>query len=231
MSSLWNQVKLYKPPMDRWLAGAGVCFICRATGATSGGLCEGCRNDLPWRRNPRLKRRIDSLDAAFATFRYESPITEVVKAAKFHGELGALSVLAAGFHESFLRELEEIDVLVPVPLLPWRFLRRGYNQAGELGAALCKLTGYPIRHDLLARRQTWGVAQSRLGAVARRLNVREAFEVKGPLHGKRVAIVDDVITTGATCAALAIALRNAGAIKVVAIAAAATPLRRADSAD
>lgn len=78
-------------------------------------------------------RRIEFVDDAWAAFRYEFPVTEMVRAAKFHGDLNALEVLASGFTDEFLTYLGEVDVLVPVPLLPWRFLRRGFNQAGELG--------------------------------------------------------------------------------------------------
>ena len=135
-------------------------------------------------------------------------------------------MLATGFTENFLRELEEVDVLIPVPLLPWRFFRRGFNQAAELAQALSLVTHYPLRRDLVCRRQSWGQPQSLLGAAARRENMKGAFKLSGDVAGQRVAIVDDIITTGATCSALAGVLRAAGAVRVIAVAAAATSLRR-----
>ena len=226
LSSLWNRAKLYKPPTAGWFEPHGICFICHGLVYGRGTLCGGCRADLPWRPQPRLARNIQSVDAAFAAFRYEFPISECIKSAKFQADLGALAVLATGFTEGFIAELEEVDMLIPVPLLPWRFLVRGFNQAGELAQALSLVTQRPLRRDLVLRRQGWGQPQSRLGARARRANMQDAFKVRGNVLGQRVAIVDDVITTGATCSALADVLRAAGAVRVIAVAAAATPLRR-----
>lgn len=229
LSSLWNRAKLYKRPTPWWFEPRDICFICHGLACGTGSLCGGCRADLPRRAQPRLRRKIDSVDAAFAAFRYEFPISECIKSAKFHADLGALSVLATGFTENFLLELEEVDVLIPVPLLPWRFLRRGFNQAGELALALSLVTQYPLRRDLVCRRQSWGQSQSLLGAAARRENMKGAFKLSGDVAGRRIAIVDDIITTGATCSALAEVLRAAGAVRVIAVAAAATSLRRDES--
>ena len=129
LSSLWNHIELYKRPARQWLSAYGVCFVCQGFGVTSSGLCLGCLGDLPKRSKLQLNRKIESIDAAFAAFRYDFPITDVIKAAKFHADLGALAVLEAGFTPDFLAALDTIEVLIPVPLLPWRFLGRGYNQA------------------------------------------------------------------------------------------------------
>lgn len=229
LSSLWNRAKLYKPPTPWWFESRDICFICHGLARGTGSLCGGCQADLPRRAQSRLRRKIDSVDAAFAAFRYEFPISECIKLAKFHADLGALSVLTTGFTQDFVLELEEVDVLIPVPLLPWRFLRRGFNQAGELALALSLVTQYPLRRDLVWRRQSWSQPQSRLGAAARGVNMKGAFKVSGNVAGLRIAIVDDIITTGATCSALADVLRAAGAVRVIAVAAAATSLRRDES--
>ncbi len=226
LSSLWNHAKLYKLATGNWFDWHGICFVCRGLASRKELLCNGCFSDLPWRPYPRLRRRIESVDAAFAAFRYEFPVTDLVKSVKFHADLGALSVLTAGFTEDLLTALEDVDVVVPVPLLPWRFLRRGFNQAGELARVLGRTTHRPVRHDLVSRQHTWGPAQSLLDAAARRDNMKGAFRVAGNFTDLRVAIVDDVITTGATCSALAKALRAAGATRIIAVAAAATALRR-----
>jgi ComF family protein len=191
-----------------------------------GAVCGGCVDDLPRRQFPRLKRKFDAIDAAFAAFHYEFPITDLVKSAKFQADLGALSVLFSGFSEDFLRELKDVDVIVPVPMLPWRFLRRGFNQAEELAQVLSRLTPYPVGHGLVSRRHLWGQAQSRLNADARRENMVDAFKVHGAFADRRIVIVDDVITTGATTSALAGALRVAGATRIIVVAAAATRLNK-----
>lgn len=229
LSSLWNHVKLYKRRTVQWFEPRDICFICHGLVCGTGGLCGGCQADLPRRAQPRLQRKIEDVDAAFAAFRYEFPISECIKSAKFHADLGALSVLTTGFAENFLLELEEVDVLIPVPLLPWRFLRRGFNQAGELAQALSLVTRCPLRRDLVFRRHGWGPSQSLLGALARRENMAGAFKLRGNVAGQRIAIVDDIITTGATCSALARVLRAGGAARVIAVAAAATSLRRNES--
>lgn len=224
VSSLWNHAKLYKRVLGGCLGDTNRCFVCEGSANAKSGLCNGCRGDLP-SRSPRLSRRIEFVDDAWAPFRYEFPITEIVHAAKFHGDLNALEVLASGFTPEFLSHLEEVDVLVPVPLLPWRFLRRGFNQSGELARKLSLETGVDVRYDIAQRRQLWGLAQSHLTAPARRANVASAFGIRrrANLTGLHIAIVDDVVTTGATCSALAGALRASGAARVIVVAVAATP--------
>lgn len=226
MSSLWNHAKLYKPVLRDALNGANDCLLCNGVASAASNLCEGCRRDLP-RRSPRLVRSIDGVDLALAAFRYAFPVTEFIRAAKFQGDLGALQVLGEAFSDSFLAELGTVDVLVPVPLLPWRYWRRGFNQSGELARQLGARMNLPVRHDIVARRQLWATAQSRLSATERRENVVSAFRVRRDVVGLHIAIVDDVITTGATCGALAGALRAAGADRIVAVAVAATPLNAA----
>ena len=121
MSSLWNHAKLYKPRLESWFAGSTDCYVCGGAARRPYGLCDGCRGDLPVRR-PRLARSIEFVDWALAAYRYEFPITDIVRAAKFHADLAALEILAGAFTTDFLAHLEGVDVLVPVPLLPWRFL-------------------------------------------------------------------------------------------------------------
>jgi ComF family protein len=110
---------------------------------------------------------------------------------------------------------------VPVPLHPWRRLRRGFNQAADLAAQL----DVPVVHAL--RRVRWTAPQAGLTAAARRRNVRTAFALAAPwlrpaapLEQRVVLLVDDVRTTGATLDACARVLRAAGAREVRALTAA-----------
>jgi ComF family protein len=227
LSSLWNCKKLYKPATTDWHFGAGACLICGGLDARTGGVCDACQADFPSRGSIRLTRTIAAVDAAFAAYRYEFPITSLVKRAKFQQDLSALAALQASFTQTFMHQLGEIDLLVPVPLSPRRFLNRGFNQAGELARSLGKASGKTVRFDLV-KRERGGVAQSSLGAAERRENTKGVFRATGPLRGECIALVDDVITTGATCSSLAKILRAAGASRIICLAIAATPLRQAE---
>ena len=108
-------------------------------------------------------------------------------------------------------------VLVPVPLHRRRQLSRRYNQAGELARALSRLTGLPVDAGLVTRRRPTR-QQVGLSGAARRRNVAGAFaahpELAGRLAGRRIVLVDDVVTTGATVRAITHALKAAGAESV-----------------
>ncbi len=97
--------------------------------------------------------------------------------------------------------LAEADLLTPVPLHRLRLFARRYNQAALLCRALGRSTGLPVMQDLMTRRRNTP-PQGRLSAAARRRNVAGAFAVaparRGALRGRRVLLVDDVMTTGAT---------------------------------
>ncbi len=117
----------------------------------------------------------------------------------------------------------EVNIIVPVPLHPSRLRQRGYNQATLLARKLERHTGLPLDEKALIRvRHT--PSQMRLDAEARRQNVMGAFHCPGEqIAGRRVLVVDDVCTTGATLAACADALRASGATTVQALTLARTP--------
>lgn len=113
--------------------------------------------------------------------------------------------------------LGEADVLVPVPLHPMRLLARRFNQSAILANELGRVTGLPVDvHSLQRTRRT--PPQVDLTAEQRRLNVRGAFRVRpdrrGRIAGRRVLLIEDVVTTGATITACARALKRAGAARV-----------------
>jgi ComF family protein len=114
--------------------------------------------------------------------------------------------------------LAETDVIVPVPLHRKRLWQRRFNQAAFLAQRLAQAGGKPWAHDVLLRIEAT-TSQVGLDAAARRKNVRRAFDVsleKRPVvDGKRVLLVDDVRTTGATANACATALKKAGAAQVL----------------
>jgi ComF family protein len=215
------------------------CFWCRRRGAPGDGACPDCSAGLPW--NARACRACsvplaagdfasvcgDCLRAAppqdrgWSAFRYEAPIAAAIVDLKFHGRLLAGHVVGRLMGHALARRAEPLpELLVPVPLSAARLRRRGYNQALELGRALAGVLRVPLAPAAARRTRDTG-EQTRLDAAQRRRNVRGAFAVDAAaVRGRHVAVLDDVITTGATVAELARALRDAGATRIEAWAAA-----------
>jgi predicted amidophosphoribosyltransferase len=105
-------------------------------------------------------------------------------------------------------------VVVPVPSHPWSVLRRGFRPAAAVARPVARRLGLPFEPALLGRRWTRPIAVKGLGATDRRRLVADAFRARGPVAGRRLLLVDDVMTTGATVAACAVALLEAGAAEV-----------------
>ena len=172
------------------------------------GLCPRCRADGPF-----------ALDLARAAYAFREPVRAAIHRFKYEGERGRAAHLAgliAGSHgaSDLIAAGDAADVLlVPVPLDPARRRARGYNQAEELARELAELWGCPLSTALARTRETR--PQVGLDRAGRRENVRGAFAWGGdPLAGRRVLLVDDVMTTGATAEECAAALKAAGARRV-----------------
>ncbi|MHB0871310.1 MAG: ComF family protein, partial [Chloroflexota bacterium] len=129
---------------------------------------------------------------------------------KYRHRRNLAGLLAGLIEEELLRRPLQVDLLMPVPLHPRRLAERGYNQSALLAMQLGERLATPVVELLERRRET--VAQAGLKATSRRANVRGAFRCVGgsDLSGKRIGIVDDVCTTGATLEECARALREAG---------------------
>jgi len=180
----------------------------------AGALCGACLVDPPpW-------------DGAVAAFEYRYPARQLVQRFKFGRSLASGEVLAAELARAVLRAGgQRPDVIVAVPLHGARFLRRGYNQADLLARRVARDLGVPVAGRLLRRRRRTA-AQTGLDAAGRRRNVRAAFRAaggRGRPVARRVALVDDVMTTGATLGACTRALRRAGVDSVVLWVAARAP--------
>ena len=117
-------------------------------------------------------------------------------------------------------QLAQCDLIVPVPLHPWRLWRRRYNQAAELARALARRSGKKADLLVLERSRPTPSQGAMVSARARRRNVLGAFRVRDchAVSGRRILLVDDVLTTGATAEAAARALKRAGAAKVQVLA-------------
>jgi ComF family protein len=171
------------------------------------------------------------IDCARTAGDYDGALRNIMHAFKYEGRRGLARPLAGMMRAAGGELLRDADLVVPVPLHPWRRLRRGFNQAEDLARRL----DVPVLSALVRVRPT--APQTGLTAAARRRNVRGAFRVspirwrvRQRLDGARVVLVDDVRTTGATLEACAAALLDAGVRDVRALTAARRAARdRADS--
>jgi len=166
---------------------------------------------------------------ARAAFAYDDHSRHLVLAFK-HADRTDHAPAFAGWMERAGRELlNQADIIAPVPLHWTRLFARRYNQSAMLALALHKRTGIPCLADLLIRtRRT--PSQGKLGPSARRRNVSGAFRLSGKyaaaIKGKRVLLIDDVLTSGATAGAASTALLKGGAaaIDVLTLARVVRPL-------
>jgi ComF family protein len=152
---------------------------------------------------------------------YQFPVSTAIKSLKFGGGLWYLPLLASWLAVAVEPVRAEVEALVPVPLHYLKHGLRGFNQARELAFLLSRQTGLPLVNE--ARRIRSTASQSDLTADARADNMCGAFAVDSRLRYKRLLIVDDVMTTGETCAALTRALTEAGAQEVSVLTVARAP--------
>lgn len=198
--------RLIRPPAD---ARCGRCALRLPRGVPDGERCLECRRAAP----------------AFArTFVWSDwgpgPLREWVLAFKHGGRRD----LAAPLASALVRTLDEsptaFDVLVPVPLHPWRRWSRGYDQAYLLAAEVGRSLGLPTRRWLVRQRAT--PPQGGPGSASRAANVRDAFRAawfsRRAIADARILLVDDVVTSGATVRECAQVLRAAGAARIAVLA-------------
>jgi ComF family protein len=179
---------------------ACACPVC-ALPAPPGSVCGDCLARPP------------PFDAAVAAWVYAFPVDRLVHAFKYGGQLALAEPLALALIDALDRRSRPApDVVVALPLSPARQRKRGFNQAGEIARRVARAIGRPLVPGLARARDS--PPQAALAWADRARNVRGAFVASAALAGLRVAIVDDVMTTGATLAAAARAARRAGARNV-----------------
>ena len=209
---------------------------CQGCGRSGTSLCPDCKAKLPVIPYPRCARcsrhtggvQICAhcyrhsgeglhLDAILANYYFEGTLREMVHKLKYRGARGLAEPLALLLYEHLKAGSGEAEVIMPVPLHPTRLRERGYNQSALLARELGKLVGAPVVENAVERvRDTR--AQMGLPAAERLENVRGSFVLTGQgLGGRRVLLVDDVCTTGATLDACATALKAGKAAAVVGI--------------
>jgi ComF family protein len=203
------------------------CVLC-AGASGDAMLCDACAAALPRceRACPRCALATQDgsacgrclsapppFDATCAALRYDFPADRLVRAFKYGGRLALAEPLARTLVDAVLgRGAPLPDCICAVPLAPLRQRHRGFNQAQEIARRVATQLRLPLRAALVRTRET--PAQAGLSLRERARHVRDAFRVTEPLEGLAVAIVDDVMTSGATLAAAARAARAAGAVRV-----------------
>ncbi len=207
------------------------CLLCLGP-ATDIDLCAACRDALP-----RIENPCSSCGAPLATgrlcarclksplnfhrvcipYRYAGPVPTLIHALKFRHRLAAASVLGELLAQSLKGARPGLpQCLVPVPLHPRRQRQRGFNQSMEIARPLSARLGIPIAPRLARRIRATAAQTGLVGANARERNLRGAFALEKNLFKDltHVAIVDDVVTTGATVRSLALTLKCAGVSRV-----------------
>ena len=228
----------------KWLNNDQLCFLCDLPGGGQRSLCSACEAELPWLDVHctlcalplpvpgmicgECQKKPPQFDQVLAPWHYGFPIDTLITQFKHHGKwsVGRLLGLLLSHHlqNAFAAGLARPEILLPVPLGKQRLRQRGFNQAGMLADWLGTALRLPVNSRLLSRvRET--DAQQALDAAARQRNLRNAFVLNdsAQVAGKHVAVVDDVLTTGATANSLARLLKKAGARRVDVYCLARTP--------
>lgn len=194
---------------------ADLCPACIAELPRNDACCARCALPLaaPMVTCGVCQRRPPPWAAAWAPFRYGWPLGQLEASYKYSGNLAAGHVLAR-LWSTLPPPLQLPQAIIPVPLHVSRLRRRGYNQSLELAKPLAEVWHLPLLLDVLQRTRATD-AQTTLDAKARRRNVRGAFTVDArsslPSH---IAVLDDVMTTGATLNECVRVLKRAGVERV-----------------
>lgn len=214
------------------------CIACGGITGASGGLCGPCWGKLSFISRPYCERTgapfshdpggpfgeallsaealadPPAYDRARAAVTFDDVARGLVHKLKYADRLDLAAPMARLMLQAGAELAATAEIIVPVPLHPLRLWRRKFNQAAVLARHLAAATALPIDAGALVRRRRTP-SQTALGRTARRANVAGAFAVPHAaahcIEGRRVLLVDDVYTTGATLDACAQALRRAGA--------------------
>ena len=214
------------------------CLLCAGV-SHAGVVCAGCQADLPAAPQPacpqcalvtplaakcgRCLKHAPHYDATVAAFAYAAPADDLIQRLKYRNGIIIAPLLAANIAERIAKRRREMpeepppDCLLAMPLHPLRLRERGYNQSLLLAQRLSDALHVPLWHDIVER-ATHTPPQAELPWKERARNINGAFRtvgfVEARLGGRHVAVVDDVMTTGATLNELAKVLKAAGAARV-----------------
>lgn len=220
------------------------CLLCDEPAEAEMPICVACEAEMPWLGEhcqtcalplPEAGLTCDgclleppAYEQVAVPWRYDFPVDSLITRFKHNAKwpFGHLlaDVLSQYLQHRFDEDLPRPDALLPVPLAARRLRQRGFNQAAMLARWLSRQLDLPCEENVVRRIQDTS-AQQDLDAKARKRNLRNAFALTSDANvkGRHLALVDDVLTTGATAQALARLLMNAGAARVDVYCLARTP--------
>jgi ComF family protein len=216
--------------MDIWtnfnhlLFSAPDCITCKTTKSQKQGFCSGCYHDLPHishsclrcglavsaERQCACKDEDWPFSVCIAACAYAFPVDALISQLKNQHKLSVSVPLGQLIASQIQRQrLALPELLIPVPTSRQRLQQRGFNQAVEIAKVVGKQLSIPVDYSSVQREKHHDV-QKHLNKQQRLQNVNSAFTLSRPISAKHVAIIDDVITTGATTKAIAYLLRENG---------------------
>jgi ComF family protein len=222
-----------KQLMNQWLNFKQIlfpqtCMLCAASAGGELAICADCLKDLPWHTAEHCPqcgltsthhqicgaclKSPPAFDSTLALFRYAYPVDAMLKRYKYQHQL----TMAEAFGALMVNTLEtnhRPDVIIPMPLHPQRLQERGFNQSVEIGRIIAKRLHIKMDYQSCIRTK-FSPPQASLPFRERISHMRGAFACEKRLDGLHIALVDDVMTTGASLNELAKVLKKAGASRV-----------------
>lgn len=204
------------------------CAFCGSVDS-AGGACSGCRDELPWNAvcypgcaqplpaaalRAKCLKRPPAFDSAWTALVHLDPVRRGIHRFKFAAAFDQGRLLGRLMADRLSRRDAPLpDLVIPVPMPRRKLWTRGFNQTQELARPLRDIVNIEVAPEAARLRRT---PQEQIGQTAaqRRRNLRGAFHIERNLAGLHVALLDDVMTTGATLDALARAARKAGATRI-----------------
>lgn len=207
------------------------CILCASHYGGDFGLCAPCMADLPWHRAAQCPQcallsngglcgaclsNQPHFDATTAAFTYDYPLDGLLQHYKYNASLNLARTFAAlwlDYQHIQNTKKHTTDLIIPMPMHEKRLSERGFNQALEIAKRLSNAFTIPLDYTA-CQRVKYTPPQASLKLKDRIKNIRGAFHCQRPLHNLNIAVIDDVMTTGASLDELAKTLKQAGAARV-----------------
>lgn len=240
-----NGRRLFDKTLDLLFPLEITCNACGRENFSGKPFCEECEKLLPrlsggcvcahcGRKIPYEATRCDScsgrdtfFDIAVSAFDYAEPVNKLITALKYEGKRYISRIFAQDLCNIYNKNFLNCDFVLYVPMTASREKTRGYNQARLLAEEFSYLSGVPVEHDIVYKRRET-VRQATLSFAERQKNLRGSFGVRNRkrLEGKRVLLIDDVMTTGATVESVCYLLKKYGASFVAVLTLASVQKRK-----